>query len=417
MQRKEFHIKAHAYLSMAIAFCLPFGRPAPIFIVLLFLNWLAEGDLKNKFRLAGRNKWFWLFISLYLIHISGMAFTEYVDLGLFDLEVKLSILLFPIIFISRPLSAQKINNVLKAFVAGGVLSSVFLLIRATWYLFSSGENKFIYEAFSVLVHTSYVSMYFNFLMAWIILGLLKKGNIRASYSLPLSWFLVFFFMVVNILFSSKMGVVSMIIMFLSFGAYYVKISRRYIAGGIVVVLFSGGLLLAVKTIPEIQSRVHYALAAFGKKDIDITSNESSEVRRLVWRAANEIIAGNFITGVGTGDAKPMLLRTYAKHGMLGAFEHRLNAHNEFYQIFVALGLIGFVILLACLILPLIKAFRERFLLYLIFISFIILNFLVESMLETQAGVIYFAFVNSMLFFHIHSAEDPMIENNLSKDRI
>jgi O-antigen ligase len=400
MLNRSFHIKAHHYLSMAIAFCLPFGRLTPLFIVLLLVNWFFEGDLKNKFNYIFRNKWFWLFASLYFIHVAGLIFTDYMDQGLFDLEVKLSLLVFPIIFSTRPLIFEKINQVFRAFVAGGVLSALFLLGRATYYFFSSGENKFFYEAFSVLVHTSYVSMYFNFLMAWIIMGLLKRGSIRAPYSVSMSWLLLFFFTIVNVFLFSKMGMISMVLMFFCFGTYYVRLSRRYITGTVVFGLFLFGLFMASTKIPVIKSRVDYTVAAFTKDTIDITSNESSEVRMLVWSAANDIIGKHFFTGVGTGDTKPMLLRAYASRGMKGAFEHRLNAHNEFYQVFLTVGVIGFIILLACLLVPLVIAVKKRSLIYLIFLILIILNFIPESMLETQAGVMFYAFVNSMLFFSI-----------------
>lgn len=406
-----FHTRAHHYLAMAIAFCLPFARLTPVFIGLLLINWVFEGDLKNKWKTTARNKWFWLFVSLYLIHIAGLVFTEYMELGLFDLEVKLSLLVFPLIFVSRPLPADKINKVFNALVAGGVVSSLFLIGRAIYFFFATGENKFFYEAFSVLVHTSYLSMYINFLMAWIILGLFKKGTIRASYSILLSWCLLFFFTVVIILLSSKMGVILMIIMFLGFGIYYVRMTKRYIAGAVVAILFAGGLFVAATTVPLIQSRVHYALAAFTKDKIEITSNESSEVRMLIWSAANELIKKNFFTGVGTGDAKPMLLRTYAYRGMQGAFEHRLNAHNEFYQVFVAVGVFGFLILLSCLLFPLVMGFRKRILIYVVFILLIFLNFIPESMLETQAGVMFYAFFNSMLFFSMVKVGNSIPEKN------
>ncbi|MCW3072813.1 MAG: hypothetical protein JWO44_2703 [Bacteroidetes bacterium] len=408
MLNKNIHTGAYYYFSMCIAFCLPFGRLTPVFIGLLVLNWLLEGDLKNKFRLILRNKWCWLFTSLYFIHIAGMAFTHYIDLGLFDLEVKLSILVFPWIFATRPLATEQINKVFNAFVAGGVVSSLFLLGRAAYFFFSAGENRFFYEAFSVLAHTSYISMYFNFLMAWIILGLLKKGTLRASYSVALSWGLLVFFSIIIILLSSKMGMILMVLMFLCFGSYYVLRSGRYIAGAVAVICLAGGLFFVAKNVPVIHSRVQYAIAAFTKPKIDITSNESSEVRMLVWGVANQLIKENFFTGVGTGDAKPMLLRAYASKGMKGAFEHRLNAHNEFYQVFVAVGLFGFLILLGCLIFPLILAFRGSCIMYLVFLLLVILNFIPESMLETQAGVMFYAFINAMLFFSIVRKEDPAI---------
>ena len=112
-----------------------------------------------------------------------------------------------------------------------------------------------------------------------------------------------------------------------------------------------------------------------------------------------MISENLLVGVGTGDAKDALMKEYTKRGMTGAIEHDLNAHNEFYQVFVAIGIIGFVLLLSNLYFPLIFAFKNGNLVYLLFLIIIILNFLPESMLETQAGVMFFAFFNSLLCFN------------------
>ena len=48
---KKIHTKAHYVLAILIAFSLPFGRLTPIFISLMLLNWLIEGDFKNKFKI------------------------------------------------------------------------------------------------------------------------------------------------------------------------------------------------------------------------------------------------------------------------------------------------------------------------------------------------------------------------------
>ncbi len=89
---------------------------------------------------------------------------------------------------------------------------------------------------------------------------------------------------------------------------------------------------------------------------------------------------------------------YEKLGMKGALEHKLNAHNEFYQVFISLGLIGFIFLILSLILPLFFAIKTNNGIYILFLVIVILNFLPESMLETQAGVMFYAFFNSLLCF-------------------
>ena len=102
--------------------------------------------------------------------------------------------------------------------------------------------------------------------------------------------------------------------------------------------------------------------------------------------------------MGTGDSKDELLKEYEKQGMAGAIENKLNTHNEYYQVIVGIGVIGFVLFLLSIFIPLGFAFKSNNVFYMFFILIIIFNFLSESMLETQAGVMFYAFFNSLLCF-------------------
>src|ERR1051326_3988087 len=101
MKREYFHTRTHYYLSLLIAFSLPLAFFTPIFIALLLLNWLLEGDLNNKMISVFKNKFAVLFVSFYLLHIIGQAYTQNMDAGWFDLQVKFSLLIFPLIMASR----------------------------------------------------------------------------------------------------------------------------------------------------------------------------------------------------------------------------------------------------------------------------------------------------------------------------
>ncbi|HXB11537.1 MAG TPA: hypothetical protein VNZ45_06100, partial [Bacteroidia bacterium] len=83
----------------------------------------------------------------------------------------------------------------------------------------------------------------------------------------------------------------------------------------------------------------------------------------------------------------------------GAEKERLNAHNEYLESAVELGIGGFFCLLACLLLPLYKSIKEHRFVYLMFLIIVILNFLTESMFETQGGTIFYGLFNSLLMFN------------------
>ncbi len=406
MKKERFHTKAHLYLAILIAFCLPIARFTPIVIAAMVLNWLIEADFKNKFQAILQNKFALLFIAFYLLHLIGLLYTENINSGLFDIQVKLSLLLFPVMLASRPLSKENKNKIFGGLITGGLVSSLIMLTRAIYIYISTGSNKFFYTEFSILLHPSYLSMYLNVAISWLFIHLLQNKFIGKKFLSFSAMAIILFFSFITILLSSKMGLITMVISYISFLSYYIINRKKFLLGtmGLAITLVS--IYAILRFVPGINARINSAINAVTNPNIDVKDAESTAVRMLVWKAANQVISENFIAGAGTGDAKDALIKEYERQGMTGAYEHKLNAHNEFYQVFVALGLIGFLLLLAHLLFPLIDAFRNNNIIYVLFLIITILNFSTESMLETEAGVIFFAFFNSLLCFSENKAINP-----------
>lgn len=132
-----------------------------------------------------------------------------------------------------------------------------------------------------------------------------------------------------------------------------------------------------------------------------SDGRSTSARLHVWSAAWSLIQEAPVTGYGTGDVKDVLLKRYAERGLISAVEKKLNAHNQFLQSWVALGLSGVLLLLAML-----AGATWRFRRDPLFAGFLLLtffNFLVESMLEIQAGVVFWALFYSV-FLNLQSPE-------------
>jgi len=403
MKRITFHKKAHLFLAMLIAFWLPVARLVPLFIVLLLLNWLAEGDFKNKFQLLSKNKFALIFVAFYVLHLIGLFYTSNVDAGMFDIQVKLSLLIFPIVLASRSFDYSEIKKIVYSFILGAVFSSLIMLVRAFVTYFISGENNFFYQAFSsFLLHPSYMSMYLNVAIAWILLEGFKKDKPVFKFQKLIAIALLMYFTIIIVLLSSKLGLASLFVIFVIFIIRYIILHKKYLIGIIGFSFIAITAFCIIRFVPEIRDRVNTALNVMSSQAVDNKNAESTAVRLLVWKAANTVISNNLIVGTGTGDAKDELMKQYKEQGITGAYEHELNAHNEYYQVFVALGIVGFAVFMLSLLAPLLVAIRNKQVVYALFLVVIILNFLTESMLETQAGVMFYAFFNSLFCFSIIS---------------
>jgi O-antigen ligase len=195
-----------------------------------------------------------------------------------------------------------------------------------------------------------------------------------------------------------MGLINTILILIGFLIFYIFRHKKYTLG------FSGIALIAIlmysvfNYVPAVRDRINNAITSLTTPSVNQTDSESTAVRLLIWKAANQVISENPLLGTGTGDAKDKLMQEYQKRGMTGAIEHKLNTHNEYFQVLVSLGWIGFIVFLLSLFAPLAVAFKTSNSIYALFLLIMILNFIPESMFETQAGVMFYAFFNSLLCF-------------------
>lgn len=387
-------------LIILIGFSLPiFPKVLLVLLLLLLLEWLINPDLKKNFRIAVKAPLPLLFMSLYLLYIIGLFYSSNLSYGIADLEAKLPLLVFPLIFsIPGYISPSIIKKALTVFIVSNFMAFIICLIAASYnYMQEPSIGLFESSNLSFLIHPSYFSMYIIFSIIILLNSLFNKKSNRIIKVLQVS--LVLIFTVAVFLLSSKMGAISFVLIVLFFLIFQVILKKQYLIGFISLAF----LLLATATSfyfsESLQARFNNAVLAV-TTDVQIWEVESSAIRKLIWQNAYELIKENPIAGVGTGDIKDELLAKYEAKGMTYAFEKRLNAHNQFLQTAGALGTIGLSILLLCFVLPFYLSIKYKKPIYSCFLLLVFLNFLVESMLETQAGVVFYAFFNSLLFFSL-----------------
>ena len=110
-------------------------------------------------------------------------------------------------------------------------------------------------------------------------------------------------------------------------------------------------------------------------------------------------------GTGTGDTQSKLNTIYLQQGETYAAEHQLNAHNQFLQTGAELGWIAVLLLVACMVFCWQSARGEAA--ATLFFGLCALNFLFESFLEVQAGIVFFSFW--VMVYSKHSTRRPTHE--------
>ncbi len=129
-----------------------------------------------------------------------------------------------------------------------------------------------------------------------------------------------------------------------------------------------------------------------KKDEEL---QTTSMRKVVWKSSLKLIKAN-VWGYGTGDVKSVLAEQYIKDGNVQAEHKHLNAHNQFLQTTLAIGIFGLFVFMALLLFPLFVLRGIQRVVFVFFSLCFIILCLTESMLETQSGIVFFAFFYSFI---------------------
>ncbi len=385
------------YLILLIAFLIPFNpKLLSVVIGISLVLWIAEGDFSIRFKNLQKNYGALFLIAFFLYHAVGLLWSSNMDYGGFDVQVKLSMLVFPLMLLSEPLSGNiSLKKIVTIFAAGCLAAFIICFGRSLWYWFSEGHNYFFYKDFSRFVHPGYFSMFLCFAVV-VLLQLITDANKNNEISaVCFGAFLVFLLVTGVVLLASKAGIVTLIILLIGASLLAFKWSSGKFTG-ICLLLLTGALVYFGIFSPDTAGRMSELRETLSDNPND-TIVHTSGMRLQAWKSSLELAGREFPFGTGTGDVKDELVNTYRENGFDAIAKLRLNAHNQFIQTTAALGVPGLILLTGVLISALIFAFRNRNLLLMAFLVVIGLNAMVESILEVSAGVIFFSFLYAALY--------------------
>ena len=453
--------------------------------VSIFVNWLIQGNFKEKFSNIKNNKVALSVLAIFAIHLIGLVWTTDFDYAFHDLKIKAPILALTLIFGSQMIfDLNQRKNILLSFVVAVALSVGISLY--TYLKLSAGNEPFDMRDISIFISQIRQSLMVVFSII-ILIYYSKKGEIKSLFlvigvvlfggyllfsgSLTGVVLIAFFlitapfwihgFKVKSVLFScltlliiggaftyfsansyayyftpkevekkEKTSLGNLYAHNLSLNqlenGYYIGVnlaeqelkegwekrsdsSYLSVSAALIRYLTSEGLSkdaealnkISAEGINDIEQKKTSSrdLNALSKRldefyfEIAILINKqnpshnSIAQRVFAWNIGSEIIQKNKLIGVGTGDVKTTFEKEYSESSF--TFSKKIRAHNQYLTFFIAFGIIGGIVCL-CLILFPIKVFWKE-ILALAFYTIILLSFLTEDTLETQAGVLFYSF--------------------------
>ncbi len=393
---KSIYANSGYNIPSIIVFLLPFGLNLSSVYLFWGLCFFVLDDFKTGLKQVVKNKWSWVFFSFFIIHVFGYFFSTNKTEALTNIEIKMGFFVFPILIFASKYSEFQLKKIMISFVSGCLIASFICLLRATYLKVFEHFDAFFYSEFTYFMHPSYFAMYLLFAMLIVLMYYKSWLSHLTSLNIKIG-FISIIFLISIFLCSSKMGLVTTIIILpIVFIIQFYKAGYRK-AIIVLLAIFLVAIAGLYKFIPGPFERIKVAFSVSSSiNTIDKSASESTAVRILIWKESLSIIKHNFLFGVTAGDVHDELCKAYVASEMTGALKKELNAHNQFLQTFMGTGIIGFILLLTLTLGLMIYAFIEKNYLLILFGAIMVLNFMVESMLQAQAGFIFFVFFACLL---------------------
>lgn len=401
-KKESLLIKAQYYSLLLLILFLPLSKKiTPPLILIWTVCYLLSGDIKNKISSILKSTIGVLMIIFYLLHLAGMIYTSNMQTGWFDLEVKFSILLLPLlVFGMQELISKYLDKALLCFVIGNFVVLLICFSYASYRVIFEQYFRFaIYTEFSLFLHPSYAAMYALFSICVIVYFFLSKkldiscGRISSRILKLSAWFMLLFFLSGIYFYSSRAGLIALAVI----AVVTVIFVSRSLNSKRVKILLPLVCVVIIAGIFKYNSRFQELISFFqSKESISYQTKSNAEIRYIMIAETFGLIKENILIGVGTGDTKSVLMDRYKKKHFDAGVEENLNVHNQFLESQLGLGIFGGLLLLIIVSVPLVSGIRNKNFLHIAFALIIIVNFMFESMLNVQAGVVFCSLFYSML---------------------
>lgn len=285
-------------------------------------------------------------LALYLLFVISLFFSENVKLALRGMERSLTMLLIPFIILSHKREDFKLKNIYVSLGTGlfvgmiicwTVIVKTILANDRPWvqaqYFF-----KWVYTGWNAVEPIDGHPSYFAVMLVIFIVGLIRLpefSNLRKNkikFSLLVAPF--FLFLIET---SSRIGVICLVVILTVTIFRKFEIKRIFYAIGLIVVL----AFLANK-FDYLGSKLTTIVDTKGNITFD-------RYDRWIAIYSDFKERGDWIFGVGTGDARAFYQEVYSKNGFQLALENKYNAHNQYLEFLVTNGVIGLIVYLTVIL--------------------------------------------------------------------
>lgn len=408
MIKERKYTKSIESLLIVSVFFLPLFQVVSLICwIVMFVMALLEGGTSAKLRTLADRPMFLLFFLLYLLYAIGMLWTENIALGIQDLQIKIPLLLFPVLFSLIEISETTLQKVRKGLVYGCLTSLIYCFVISSIHFNRNHDiGNFFYTGFSHLMHPTYYTMFINLAVLMLLDGWLKGVQISTREKIGNSILLLIFISALIIL-SARLAMVAA---FFTMTLFVVleswkqkniqKLLPLMVLGALVTLSLSWFFIHLNNRFAQIADVIEKKADPTALKDtVNNISYNSTTIRIGLLKNGIAIFKEHPIIGVGTGDVIPESVKRLNDQGLHILALKSNGAHNQYLQTAVTLGIFGFIVLLLCICWPLFEFVKAKEYLFAAFMMIVFINAIGDTVL--RASSLYFFTLFGCFFYQFH----------------
>lgn len=400
----------HEFLVSLFLLTLPFYVPAPrniawvVIGVNAFVALIRERVYKSYLKKYTK---LLLLLSIFLsLHFLGMLYTENTSWGWFLVGLLVPVWVLPLAIVVFPMNDDTLKIYLRLFVVG-VWVFVLLCYGRAFYRFWQGGAGQWFEYFFYTNFTAFGSepTYLAILLCLVGLFLLidlffEKFKL---FSRKIALVGIVFTGATMVFVSARMQIG---ILLLGIGIFFFEYFRRRGQFGKGILWGAVGVALLFVTILLVPyTRMRFSILWNRAERIRLDKQQDHSLGRFwdgatlrfaQWTCAQELIRRHWLWGVGTGDGQDELQKIYEEFKFYFASRYnRYNAHNQFFEIWIALGIWGLLSWLALFLVPLPIWLKSKNYFALVVWGVLFFSAFTESYLQRNYGAVIFALFYGM----------------------
>lgn len=338
------------------------------------------------------------FIPLFLFYLAGLIsvfYSENQDYALKMIGRLIPFLTLPLIFSILPsLKTERYSWLMKTFIGTMfvvcIYSHTVVLIKlinnndSLYNIFNSYYSYLSLSEDTIGLHSTYYAYLLIIASLFIVHFLFNEKRIkyRVLYFGLIGYFTFFVFHL-----SARLPIAVLFLFYnISLGYYFVK--QKKILKGVVFLLLI--YIITSLVIYNVRITRYRFQQLTGFTYSDGTQYNDGKDKLMQWKAG-VLANNNILFGNGIGDANQSIYNSYKNFGFHKYAEREYNAHNQYIQTYVGMGIIGLLLLLFIFYFYFREFYQKRFLIGITFLFLTSILYLTESYLERHNGIVTLVF--------------------------